>query len=57
MSKYIRGWKGLSEYLDDTPISTLIDLNKEGLFSKSKLGKTVIFKREEIDNAIKEVQS
>lgn len=53
---WIRSWKGLSEYIDEMPSSTLKDLYKDGLFEMYKLGKTAVFKRSEIDAAIKKVE-
>lgn len=57
MSPYIRGWEGLSEYTGGIHTRTLLRLKNQGLFKVRKLGKTVIFLKEEIDEAIKEVQS
>lgn len=54
-SPYISGWDKLAVYLD-TPKRNLANLEKEGIIKKYKLGKKVMFKKEEINAAIKPVE-
>lgn len=55
-SPYITGWDNLAEYLN-TPKRNLFNLEKEGIIKKYKLGTKVVFRREEIDEAIKPVEN
>ena len=48
-------WGGLSKYLGGVPINTLEDWERKGLIKKYKLGRKVLFKKKEVDEAPTEV--
>lgn len=52
---YLNGWKGLSEYLGGTPVRNLHEFAQRGIIIKYKIGKKVIFKKEEIDKTLEAI--
>ena len=51
-SDWIHEWNGLKEYLGGVSVRTLQRYQKAGIIKKYRLGKKVMFKKSEVDQAI-----